>query len=209
MNFLQTYEYYRYQLISDSMGNKDPDDKLKSELDDLFNYTNVYDTVKDFIEKSFRVLSKYRFDDVEDRLCEFFDEIPKFKPSVHFSISTKDKSLMFDPAKLNNDLYIMQSTERVMRDILFSLESKYSNIMSIDDYVDKHKPAFFISFSGLGNDANSTYNLYFLESLADRVVRRFKQLYDVTGVEFNTTREGRRYNPDIDVYDYDFKIYVK
>ena len=186
-------------------------------LDRYFGYENFYDTIKNLVENYLNILSKYRFDDVEDRLCEFFDEVPRFKSYVKFSISSKNSVVFINSEKINDKVYKIHLIASQIRDIHYHISKdtlSFSGISSdikknyIDEYMILYRPAFYISF-GCDNYTES-YNLLTLENLADRVLRRFKQLYNVVGVDFPYHREERRCNSmETDVHEYVFKIYVK
>ena len=52
-------------------------------------------------------------------------------------------------------------------------------------------------------------NLLFLEEIADRMVNRFKQLYDIEDVILPYHRETRQYDPNSDVTDYQMTFIIK
>lgn len=179
----------------------------KKELDRISGYDNLYDIVEKWLEKIFNVFRKHLLVDIEDRLVEFFDEIPRFTPHVMFSISKKGSHIGVSSNKLNNDDYFKWEIGHILRDMEYECAKPYDRI-SIDEYLTIKKPAIYISFNGPISKGKPEYNLEFLESLADRIYNRIKQLYDVSSIYYELEREGRQYDTNIDVDDYSFVIYL-
>ena len=175
-------------------------------LDEISGYTDFYATTKKWTEHQFNVFKKYDFEDIEDRLLEFFDEISNFQPRVMFALSKRNSSLGIRYDKLNDKRYFISELGYVIGDICYNCSS---NKISIDEYYKIVKPSIYISFNISDRLGRTQYPLTFLESLADRIVNRFKYLYDIQGVEFTLEREGRKYDINADVDDYSFIMYLK
>lgn len=178
----------------------------KKELDRISEYDNLYNTIEKWLQNIFNIFKKHSYEDIEDRLVEFFDEIIRFEPHIMFSISKKGSHIGISSNKLNNDNYFKWQIGNILRDMMYEC-SKTINRISINEYLSIKKPAIYISLNGVGGKI-SGYNLEFLESLCDRIYNRIKQLYDVSSIEYDFEREGRKYNTNIDVDDYCFTIYL-
>lgn len=179
----------------------------KKELDRISEYDNLYDIVEKWLEKIFSIFRKHSLVDIEDRLVEFFDEIPRFTPHIMFSISKKGSHIGVSSNKLDNKDYFKWEIGHILRDMMWECAKPYGRI-SIDEYLSIKKPAIYISFNDPISKGNPEYNLEFLESLADRIYNRIKQLYDVSSIYYEREREGRQYDTNIDVDDYSFIIYL-
>ena len=180
----------------------------KKELDRISGYDNLYDIVEKWLEKIFNVFRKHSYEDIEDRLVEFFDEIPKFTPHVMFSISKKGSHIGISSNKLDNKDYFKWEIGNILRDMMYECTKPYDRV-SIDEYLSIKKPALYITLNHSSNiNTTKQYNLEFLESLVDRIYNRVKQLYDVDSIQYNLDREGRKYDTNVDVSDYNFIIYL-
>lgn len=181
-------------------------------LDDISGYPMLYSSIKYFIKDTFDVFKKYSIDDIKDRLLEYFDKIPKFNPFVMFSISSKSSSIGITENKLDDRKYFLSMIASILKDILWRCLSK-SDVITIDEYFDIQKPSIYIDFNPswrhTTGEKRFTYNLLFLENLADEIYKRFRELYDIDGVSYEYERMNRRYNPNMEVYSYDFKLYLK
>ena len=177
-------------------------------LDRVSGYPNFYNSVSNWLKERFDIFKKYSYEDMEDRLCEFFDEIPKFIPKTMFTLTKKGSSMGIRSDKLNDKLYFIKEIGHIMGDILYNCTS---NKMTIDEYFSLTKCGLHIMFNREDYTTTSgSYNLIKLEEICDRIIKRFNQLYDTDGFEYRSNpREGRLYDNDRDVYDYDFVIYLK
>ena len=156
----------------------------KKELDRIAEYDNLYNVVEKWLGEIFNIFRKHSLIDIEDRMVEFFDQIPNFKPHVMFSISKKGSHIGVSSNKLNNKDYFKWEIGHILRDMMYECAKPYNRI-SIDEYLTIKKPAIYITLNQ-GSNINTTkqYNLEFLESLADRIYNRIKQLYDVSSIYY-------------------------
>jgi hypothetical protein len=171
----------------------------------------IYTSIKYFIKDNFDIFKKYNMDDIKDRLLEYFDQIPKFNPYVMFSISSEKSSIGINENKLDDKKYFLSKVSTILKDILWRCLS-HSDKITIDEYFKTHNPSLYIDFNPSWSEHTGkrpTYNLIFLEKLADDIYRRFNQLYGINGVSYEYERLHRKYDPNMEVYSYDFKLYLK
>jgi hypothetical protein len=197
----------------------EPSKEEKDMIDEISEYKGLYENAKIWLRNLFNVFKKYDFEDIEDRLLEFFDQISNWDPMLMFSISTKKSSLGVSQSKLNDEKYFIYELGHVLKDILYTCKPDTSILtkksgFDINDYFKNMRPAIHLDLNRMGARHNQEYNLLFIESLADRIVKRFKYLYDITGVDFRSSsaeldRENRKYDPNIEIYDYTIKMYLK
>lgn len=186
----------------------EPSEEDKKIIDDIVGYENLYEVTKEWLRDKFNVFKKYDYEDMEDRLCEFFDKILNFDPMIMFCLS-KDRSAMgirYD--KLNDQNYFISKIGDILNDINFNKFKPYDTI-SVNDYYKLVKPAFHINLNSFGANNSNTYNLLFIEDLVDKITKRFKYLYDIEYVTYDCIRDGRKYNPNIDINGYSFTMYLK
>lgn len=109
-DYFQIDEYNEFKKIVSIIRStyKDPNDYDKERLDEISGYKNLYDNTKEWIISLFKFFNKYSIEEIEDRLLEFYDEVPKFKPVVMFSISTRTSSLGISEKKLNHKNYLYE-----------------------------------------------------------------------------------------------------
>lgn len=211
-----SYEYLKLRSIIEEMEKLS---KIGSEIskddidfiDRVSGYTMLYSSIKYFVKDVFDIFKKYDMVDIKDRLLEFFDKVPKFNPYVMFSISSDKSSLGISENKLDDRSYFLSIVSSVLRDILYNCSVKHGNI-TVDEYFSTHRPSIYIDLNLSWTEnvgRRPTYNLVFLEKLADDIVKRFRYLYDIEDVDYELDRENRRYNTNIDIESYSIKLYLK
>lgn len=202
-------DYYNIKrIISIIQSGKEPNVYEKKVLDDISEYQNLYDVTKNWLKEKFVIFKKYNIEDIEDRLCEFFDKIPKFNPRVMYSLSVKNSLLGIDNNKLNDDSYLIEEIGHVLNDILWRCGSKHDKI-NIDEYYHQVRASLYINFNLTTLNKNK-YNLVYLEDIADKIINRFRFLYNIDEFDyFGYERDGRRYDPNINVDDYGLILYLK
>jgi hypothetical protein len=102
------------------------------------------------------------------------------------------------------------SDNRRGKGFIHSSDIKKKKDYSIDKILDMYKPCVVINIGGY-QDAHSTgkMNLRKLESDIDEVLPSILPALDYEEVIFDSSRGDRRFNDDVDVYDYTIKILLK
>lgn len=181
-----------------------------------FNYPDLYNILTKWLKKKFKIFSKYSQEDIEDRLVEFFDQVPEWDPYVMFSLHMKYSGgegwLGISSQKLSDKSYLFYELSHVFSDLLFHTRIRsYSTTpeVTIDYYLTNKQPAISIHFNRT-NESRKSYNLLFLEDLGDKIVKRLSQLYKVVDVKWDYNRyTGRLYDPDTDVNDYTLSLIIE
>lgn len=132
--------------------------------------------------------SQESIEEIEDRLVEFFDQVPDWDSYLMFSLHMKYSGgegwLGISSDKLDDPKYLLIELSHVFSDLLFHKKTKkYSKKYSkseftIDYYLENKRPAISIHFNRT-NDNRKSYNLLFLEDLGDKIVKRLSQLYKI------------------------------
>lgn len=201
-------DYLEFRRIATNIENgTEPNISEILRLNSISEYENFYQITKKWVEDKFRIFKKYSYEDMEDRLLEFFDEIPNFNPKIMFSISKGGSSIGINFNKLNDPKYLLNTIGGILNDILYNCIKSY-DVISINQYFDTNKCAISIYLNGIQHFGTGSYNLIFLESLVDKIVKRFSQLYDVSHITYDFERAKRQYDPNHDVQEYDFRIYL-
>lgn len=184
-------------------------------LNIYFNYPNLYNAVSELISNSFKILSKYSKEEIEDRLVEFFDQVSDWDPYVMFSLHMKysggESWQGITSDKIDDPKYLLYELSHTFSDILFHSRSRrYSTSpVTIDYFLENRKPAISIHFNRT-NESQKSYNLLFLEDLMDKITKRLSQLYKIVDVKYDYNRyTGRLYDPDTDVSDYTLSLIIE
>lgn len=188
----------------------------KEDIDKYFEYPNLYNKLETWLQKKFDIISKYDMLDIEDRLIEFFDQVPKWDPHVMFSLYMKYEGgqgwLGITSDRIGDREYFLYEMSHIISDLLFHKPKPsrpYSKGVTVDEYLNNKKACISIHFNR-SNESKSQYNLLFLEDLMDRMVSRLSKLYNVTDVKYDYNRyTGRMYDPDTDVSDYTLTITIE
>jgi len=186
----------------------------KEYINKYFDYTNLCNILINWLQERFKTFSKYSKDEIEDRLVEFFDQVPDWEPYVMFSLHMKHSGgegwLGISSDKLEDKNYLMYELSHVLSDLLFYTKPRsYKSEISIDHYLENKRPAISIHFNHT-NDSRTSYNLLFLEDLGDKILNRLSNLYKVTDVKWDYSRyAGRLYDPNTDVNDYTLSLIIE
>jgi hypothetical protein len=209
-------EYYIVREYLDILRDgKELNQEQKEFINEYFKYPNLYDITSKWLQNSFDTFSKYNIEEIEDRLVEFFDQLPDWDPylmfSLHMEYAGGEGWLGISSDKLDDPKYLLIELSNVFSDLLFHTKTKkYSKSeFTIDYYLENKRPVISIHFNRT-NESRKSYNLLFLEDLGDKIVKRLSQLYKIVDVKWDNNRyTGRLYNPDTDVNDYTLTLIIE
>lgn len=88
----------------------------------------------------------------------------------------------------------------------FDLSKK--NKYNTDNLIDMYRPGIYVSIGG-GPEDNIKMNLRQIESQIDKILPSILHDLDYEEVIFDNTRGDRKYDDNIDIHDYTFKILLK
>lgn len=186
---------------------KNISNELILKLDKISGCDNLYLKSQERLREFFRIFSKYDFQDMEDGLVEYFDDLIRWHPIVMFSIGKRGSNMGVDWNKINDNNYFNTILVRLISDVFFRISIE--KVFNIDDYLKSIKPIFFILLQSKegGLSYYEKYNLLYVDSVVDNIINKMWRLYKSTIVE----REYERYtgNRNIDIYDYTITFELK
>lgn len=198
-----------FRNICDDITKKDFTEEDVITLNRISEYPNFYNIVHDWLKNEFRIFKKYSLLDIEDRLIEFSDKLLKWNSKIMFSLSRKNTSIGISNSKLNDEDYFYTILKYVIKDIAYACSS-YQR-MTVDQYLSETKASIYFNFNKHGS-SHESYNFEYVEKLILEFERRMKNIYGLSithGDSSLETRELRKYNTNIDVYDYSFTMNLR
>lgn len=174
-------------------------------IDSVFNYENLYN---DIYLKSKEIINKfveYDYNDIEDRLVEFFDDMPKFECKFMFStyIDNGWMGIHFNENYRKEDEYSKLSG-RILRDMFYHMIKRESILPK--EYLSKIRPCLNINLNEYTNN-NNLYKLDFIENICQRLFNRFKTLFDIKDVLYSFSPGTRKFPNDIDINGYTLTLF--
>ena len=212
----ESESYYQVREYFDILrSGEDLNSEQKEEINNYFEYPNLCDELEVWLQKRFDIISKYDIEDIEDRLVEFFDLVPDWDPYVMFSLHIKYSGgegwLGIKSDKIGDHKYFLYEMSHVLYDLLFHRRKRpyATDQVTVEQFLKDKRSCISIHFNRT-NESRTSYNLLFLEDLADKIVRRLSQLYKVVDVKWDYNRyTGRMYDPDTDVNDYTLSLIIE
>ena len=180
----------------------EPNDYHKKLIDKIFNYDDVWVKSKDKITEIISTIKKFDIEEIEDRSVEFTDELTGWKPTMMFAYYIKNHwQVIVDKPSLEdiNDLTCS---------VIWNWHLSKSNGVKLD-YLNLVKPCLCFNM----NTTNKEYiekPILYVEKIVDRMVIRFKQLYNIEEVLLPYNRKERKYDAKVtNISDYDIIFILK
>ena len=180
----------------------EPNDDKKKIINSIFNSTNVWAKAKDKSKNILSIIDKYNIEDIEDRSIEFMDELSEWEPLIMFA-------WYYDNGwhGLNVTDNINEITCRLIWDAWYQINSKKTEVRTIEDFLVVTKPCIYFNLNKISQQSKILSDV---EEVADRMVARYKQLYNIDEVLLPYNRDTRQYNPsDIETSDYQITFILK
>jgi len=180
----------------------EPNNDDKKLIDKIFNSSNVWENVKKKSQEILSIINKYDIEEIEDRSLEFTDEVTGWNPRIMFAWYYSNG---WHGLKGTED--IDDTTCRLIWDAWYQINSTNTKVKTIEQLLKAIKPCIYFDLTD--GDGYKPKNLLELEKIADRMVNRFKQLYDIEDFILPYHRETRQYDPNSDVTDYLMTFIIK
>jgi len=193
------------QIVCNDISKKqvEPNDDDKKLIDKIFNSPNIWEKTKKKTKEILEIINKYDIEDIEDRSVEFTDELVNWRNPKPPMFGWYYKNGWHGLSGKGN---IDDTTCRLIWDVWWQINSTNTEVKTIEGFLKVTEPCIYFN---LNDNGHKYENLLEVEKVVDRMVTRFKQLYDFKDVLLPYHRETRRYDPNSNISDYQITFILK
>lgn len=187
----------------------EPNDYHKKLIDKIFNYDDVWVKSKDKITEIISTIKKFDIEEIEDRSVEFTDDLSGWSPQMMFGYTRSNHWQL-----MGNEYNIDDLTCSIIWNAWHTKEFGYDQSrefinIKLNYFLDENKPCLIFKMN-FNNKEYIEKPMLYVENVVDRMIIRFKQLYNIEKVLLPYNRKERKYDANISkISDYDITFILK